>query len=85
MVQISLFFLILFTTNLQIGFVCQVNGTSRIQVYASEGKLVLEKHENAVANEIRYVNLDCEGLPKGYYLIKIINPDDVTSTKFVKL
>ncbi|MBK8413118.1 MAG: CotH kinase family protein [Bacteroidetes bacterium] len=71
--------------NLQIGFVCQVNGTSRIQVYATEGKLVLEKHENAVANEIRYVNLDCEGLPKGYYLIKIINPDVVTSTKFVKL
>lgn len=72
-------------STLQIGFASEVAGNSKIQIFAADGKLILEKFEITNSNELKLIEINCNSLPKGSYVVKVVNPATVSSTKFVKL
>lgn len=72
-------------STLQIGFVSAISGNLKIQIFAADGKLIFEKLGTIYSNEIKVVDVNCNSLPGGSYLVKIITPDSVNSNKFIKL
>ncbi|MBL7913587.1 MAG: CotH kinase family protein [Bacteroidia bacterium] len=72
-------------STLQIGFVSEISGNSKIQFFAADGKLIIEKLESIYSDEIKLVEVNCNSLPKGSYMVKVITPDSVHSNRFIKL